>query len=170
MKSFFITILLVIAIAIHIKAQSIAQLDSLNNLISKHYIKLDSIFKDCQLHYTLMKMEVDDHNKIIEINSLNSIPEAFLKFFKPLQEMHFSKETNAKKTILFLYVVYPRRKCSISNGESYAKSDLKAFLPEITFLLAKQIKENPKTIYDDGSVIYSYPEYLETRQRVKTKN
>jgi len=146
----------------NVKAQDTVQIDSVHTLVLKNYQKLDSVFKDCELHYAMIKLEINKNNQINNVSSLNPISDEFLSLFKPLEHMNFPVKKEEKKTILFIYVVYPRRVCEISKGESYARISLHTFLPEISANLVKQIRANPKTIYYDG-IIYSYPEYKETR-------
>jgi len=143
-------------------------MDSVNKLILKNYEKLDSVFKDCELHYTMVKLEIDENNKVKDVSSLNPISDAFLNLFMPLKRMKFPMEKNAKKTLVFIYVVYPRRNCKIEEGEPYNKMTLHAFLPELASLLVKQIRLNPKTVYYDA-VTYTYPENFEVRPWRKKK-
>jgi hypothetical protein len=144
------------------RAHDIVQMDSVNKLILGNYDKLDSVFRDCELHYAMIKLEIDENNKVQEVSALNPISDAFLNLFKPLKSMTFQHEKNAKKTLVFIYVVYPRRACRIEEGEVDNKTTLHSFLPELASLLVKQIKLNPKTIYYEA-ITYTYPEYFEVR-------
>lgn len=67
-------------------------MDLVHNLILKNHEKLDSVFKYCELHYTIIKMKVDRNNIIIFQTSLNAISENFLRLFKPLEKMNFPRE------------------------------------------------------------------------------
>ncbi|WP_316805421.1 hypothetical protein [Pedobacter nototheniae] len=150
-------IILIIFIGNKLMAQDIVQTDSVGKLITKNGIKLDSIFKDCELHYAMIKMDINKLNQVTEVSSLNNISNEFYNIFSPLKKMTFPKiKGSIKKTIVFIYVVYPRRKCN--SGEVNHKSTLTFSLPELTHLLAEQVKKNPKTIY--YGVIETYPEYI----------
>ncbi|MBC6111596.1 hypothetical protein ACFOG5_20660 [Pedobacter fastidiosus] len=148
--------------------QDIAQMDSLRRLIIKNYKRLDTIFQDCELHYTMIKMEIDKNNKVTSITSLNAISDDFLNFFKPLEKIKFQKEKMAKKTVLFTYVYYPKRACAEDSGELYDEDNYHYFLSTFSSLLVKQIKLNPKTVYYEY-ISSNLPQYFERRNLRKKK-
>lgn len=165
MKKVILSLFAIVFLVINVEAQDIVHMDSVSNLVLKNSEKLDSVFKDCELHYALIKMEIDSHNQITDVNSLNHISEEFLNLFIPLKKMNFPRSRKSKKTVIFLYVVYPRRDCKISEGERYNKIKIDFFIPELVDKLISQIKSNSKTIY--GGVIVSNSEYLEVRRLPK---
>jgi hypothetical protein len=165
MKKIILGLFVIVFLVINVEAQDIVHMDSVSNLVLKNSEKLDSVFKDCELHYALIKMEIDNRNQITDVNSLNHISEEFLNLFIPLKKMNFSRSKKLKKSVIFLYVVYPRRDCKIREGERYNKIKIDFFIPELLDKLISQIKYNSKTIY--GGVIVSNSEYLEVRRLPK---
>lgn len=157
MKKFsqFIFLLIAVLGVNQTKTQKFSQTDSVGTLILKNGPRLDSIFKDCELHYAMMKMEINKDNQIVSLSALNKISEDFYNIFSPIKKMVFPEYKNkVSRTVVFVYIVNPRRKCY--SGEVNHRSNLNYWLPELTHLLVNQMIANPKTFY--YGIIETYPE------------